>query len=85
MNKVEKAFAADGALAKVIEGYQPRQQQTELANTFWHGINQQQLVIAEAGTGTGKTFAYLIPSLLANKKVIVSTGTKALQEQLYHR
>ncbi|AWB67858.1 ATP-dependent helicase [Saccharobesus litoralis] len=85
MNKVEKVFSQSGQLAKAIDGYQPRQAQIELASGFWQAMNNKQLLVAEAGTGTGKTFAYLVPALLSDKKVIVSTGTKALQEQLFHR
>ncbi|WP_343044261.1 ATP-dependent DNA helicase [Marinifaba aquimaris] len=82
---VSKAFAKDGLLAQAIDGYQPRDAQIELSKSFEKIIKQKQLLIAEAGTGTGKTFAYLVPALLSNKKVVISTGTKALQEQLYHR
>ncbi|WP_111980060.1 ATP-dependent DNA helicase [Algibacillus agarilyticus] len=85
MNKVEKVFCKDGLLSQAIDGYQPRDAQIELANSFWQAMNDKALLIAEAGTGTGKTFAYLVPALLSDKKVIISTGTKALQEQLYHR
>ncbi|KMT66547.1 ATP-dependent DNA helicase [Catenovulum maritimum] len=83
--KLEQVFSADGALATNIEGYQPRQAQVELATAFAKAIQQKELLVAEAGTGTGKTFAYLIPALLSERKVIISTGTKNLQEQLFHR
>ncbi|MBO9488744.1 ATP-dependent DNA helicase [Endozoicomonas sp. G2_1] len=85
MNSVERAFAENGLLAKVIEGYAPRQPQIDMALEVADAIEHQASLIAEAGTGTGKTFAYLIPALLSQKKVIVSTGTKNLQDQLFHK
>ncbi|EWH09605.1 helicase c2 [Catenovulum agarivorans DS-2] len=85
MSQVDKVFSKDGALAKAIDGFQPRVPQVKLALAFEKAIQDKSLLIAEAGTGTGKTFAYLIPALLSDKKVIISTGTKNLQEQLFHR
>jgi ATP-dependent DNA helicase DinG len=78
-------FGSDGALAEVIAGYLPRAGQIEMAQTIADAIDKQQHLIAEAGTGTGKTFAYLIPAILSRKKVIVSTGTKNLQDQLFSK
>lgn len=85
MLKIEQAFSTSGALAQVIQGYSPRQPQIDMAIEVEQAIEKQSTLIAEAGTGTGKTFAYLIPALLADKQVIVSTGTKNLQEQLFHK
>jgi len=85
MSVVEQAFSQTGLLAKVLNGYSPRQAQIDMALDVERAINQESCLIVEAGTGTGKTFAYLIPSLLSEKKVIVSTGTKNLQEQLFHK
>ncbi|MEW6981847.1 ATP-dependent DNA helicase [Colwelliaceae bacterium 6471] len=90
MTSVEQAFSQSGLLAKAVQGYSPRQAQIDMANEVAKAIEQQSCLIVEAGTGTGKTFAYLIPALLANtadepKKIIVSTGTKNLQEQLFHK
>ncbi|NQY63554.1 MAG: ATP-dependent DNA helicase [Alteromonadaceae bacterium] len=85
MTPVEQAFSTSGFLAKTIEGYSPRQPQIDMAVEVATAIDKQSCLIVEAGTGTGKTFAYLIPALLADKKVIVSTGTKNLQEQLFHK
>jgi len=85
MSVVEHAFSQSGLLAKVLDGYSPRQAQIDMAVEVELAIEQKTSLIVEAGTGTGKTFAYLIPSLLSNKKVIVSTGTKNLQEQLFHK
>ena len=55
------------------------------AEAIWQAVEQQQILVAEAGTGTGKTFAYLVPALLAGHKVLLSTGTKTLQDQLFSR
>ncbi|HCM48684.1 MAG TPA: ATP-dependent helicase [Colwellia sp.] len=90
ISNVSKAFANDGALAKAITGFSPRQAQTDMALDVAHAIDKESSLIVEAGTGTGKTFAYLIPAFLAlnpknPKKIVVSTGTKNLQEQLFHK
>ncbi|WP_371372810.1 ATP-dependent DNA helicase [Thalassotalea aquiviva] len=85
MSAVAKAFANNGVLAQHITGFKPRQAQLEMALEVEQTIAKQQQLIVEAGTGTGKTFAYLIPALQSGKKVIVSTGTKNLQEQLFHK
>ena len=82
---VSALFAADGPLAKKLKGYRPRTQQTELANTIAQTIADQGTLVAEAGTGTGKTFAYLVPVLVHGGKVLISTGTKTLQDQLFAR
>ncbi|CAM2777224.1 ATP-dependent DNA helicase [Vibrio rarus] len=83
--KISSVFSADGALGQTISGFQPRDEQTMMAERVYHAIQQQQPLVIEAGTGTGKTFAYLAPALLSGKKTIVSTGSKNLQEQLFHR
>nr|WP_235840087.1 ATP-dependent DNA helicase [Derxia lacustris] len=83
--EVERLFAADGPVAQAAGGYRPRAAQLELAKAIAEAIAQRGALVAEAGTGTGKTFAYLAPALLWGGKVIVSTGTKTLQDQLYHR
>lgn len=85
MSAVEQAFSQAGLLANIIQGYSPRQPQVDMALEVEIAIEQQKSLIVEAGTGTGKTFAYLIPALLSKKRVIVSTGTKNLQEQLFHK
>jgi len=78
-------FAEGGALAQRIAGFRRRPQQLELARAILDAIERSGALVAEAGTGTGKTFAYLVPALLAGGKVIVSTGTKTLQDQLFDR
>ncbi len=85
MTELEAFFASDGGLAAVIPGYQPRAAQLEMAEAIAHAIGANQHLIAEAGTGTGKTFAYLVPSILSGKKTIISTGTKNLQDQLFNK
>src|SRR5690606_24278738 len=82
---VHEAFAADGALAARIPGFRHRAGQLEMALAIHEAIEQCGVLIAEAGTGTGKTFAYLVPALLSGGKVLVSTGTKTLQDQLFDR
>lgn len=78
-------FATDGALAQKIEGFKPREPQRLMANAVALAIKNKQGLVVEAGTGTGKTYAYLAPALRSGKKVIISTGSKALQDQLYSR
>ncbi|QUG75951.1 ATP-dependent helicase [Erwinia sp. E602] len=78
-------FAVDGALAKAIPGFKPREPQRLMAAAVERAIDGRHELVVEAGTGTGKTYAYLAPALRAGKKVIVSTGSKALQDQLYSR
>jgi ATP-dependent DNA helicase DinG len=80
-----RAFAEDGPLAAAVPGYRVRPQQQEMALAILEAIERTGALAVEAGTGTGKTFAYLVPALLAGGKVIVSTGTKTLQDQLYDR
>ncbi|MFH0262100.1 ATP-dependent DNA helicase [Vibrio barjaei] len=82
---IKKAFASDGALGRVIPGFQPRQPQLDMADAVEQAIHNEDQLVVEAGTGTGKTFAYLVPALLSGKKTIISTGSKNLQEQLFHR
>lgn len=77
-------FAADGQLAKAIPGFKPREPQRQMAVAVSEAIEASRPLVVEAGTGTGKTYAYLAPALRA-KKVIISTGSKALQDQLYSR
>ncbi|MBN2646506.1 MAG: ATP-dependent DNA helicase [Thiotrichales bacterium] len=74
-----------GLLSQQVPGYAPRQAQIEMAQEVAQAIAQAETLLAEAGTGTGKTFAYLLPALLSGKKVLVSTATKTLQEQLVQK
>ena len=85
MHDLELLFSAQGTLAQSITGYRVRSQQLAMAQAVAHAIQQQRILVAEAGTGTGKTLAYLVPALLSGGKVIISTGTKTLQDQLFNR
>lgn len=78
-------FGSSGPLAQSLPNFHPRQQQIELATAIETAIRDRAQLVAEAGTGTGKTFAYLIPALLSGGKVIIATGTKTLQDQLFER
>lgn len=78
-------FATDGALAVAIPGFKPREPQRQMADAVRQAIESKNELVVEAGTGTGKTYAYLAPALRSGKKIIVSTGSKALQDQLYNR
>lgn len=82
---LDEVFAEDGLFAAAFPDYKLRPQQLEMAHAVANTIAAKGQLIAEAGTGTGKTFAYLVPALLSGGKVIVSTGTKTLQDQLFKR
>jgi ATP-dependent DNA helicase DinG len=82
---LERTFAADGPFAEHVPGFRLRAGQVEMSEAIGEAIENTGVLVAEAGTGTGKTFAYLVPALLAGGKVIVSTGTKTLQDQLFDR
>ncbi len=84
-SKPSEILSENGPVANSIEGFSPREQQQEMADVIGDNLEQNGVLIGEAGTGTGKTFAYLVPALMSGKKVIISTGTKHLQDQLYHR
>jgi ATP-dependent DNA helicase DinG len=75
----------DGPFAREVPGFAPRAAQQAMAAAVEEAIAERQMLVAEAGTGTGKTYAYLVPALMSGKRVIVSTGTKTLQDQLFHR
>jgi ATP-dependent DNA helicase DinG len=80
-----EVLSENGPLTKSIDGFAARIQQQEMAETINMALNERYSLICEAGTGTGKTFAYLVPVLMSGKKVIISTGTKHLQDQLFHK
>lgn len=85
MADIKALFAAGGALAKAIRDYQPRPGQQELAEAVADNLTGDGILLAEAGTGTGKTFAYLLPLLASGKKGLVSTATRNLQEQIFSK
>jgi ATP-dependent DNA helicase DinG len=78
-------LGADGPFAGLIEGFAPREVQIEMAERVERIIREDGALVIEAGTGVGKTFAYLVPALLCGRKVIISTGTRNLQDQLFHK
>jgi ATP-dependent DNA helicase DinG len=84
-SQLVQIFKQDGALSEAIVGFSERAQQLEMALAIESAIKDNKQLVAEAGTGTGKTFAYLVPALLSGGKVIISTGTKNLQDQLFNR
>jgi ATP-dependent DNA helicase DinG len=85
MQDFEDIFGAEGPLAAAIPGFATRDEQIAMAEQVWHALRSHGRLIVEAGTGTGKTFAYLVPALLSGRRVIISTGTRNLQDQLFHR
>ena len=82
---VARAFAADGPLARADAGYVERDVQQRFAQAVTEALDGRSALVAEAGTGVGKTFAYLVPLLLSGGRALVSTATKSLQDQLYLR
>ncbi len=85
LQELSDIFALDGPIAKAMPDYRPRQAQLELAQAIEETLRDHSTLIAEAGTGTGKTWAYLVPAFLSGSKVLVSTGTRTLQDQLFRR
>ncbi|MCP3867871.1 MAG: ATP-dependent DNA helicase [Gammaproteobacteria bacterium] len=85
MKDVADILGPQGLLASNLEGFAYRSQQEEMAAQVARTLEQGGVLITEAGTGTGKTFAYLVPALISGRKVIISTGTRNLQDQLFHR
>ena len=81
--KASQYLGETGPFSKLVEGFQVRESQLALSDAITSAIDQNDVLVAEAGTGIGKTFAYLVPAVLSDKKVIISTGTKHLQDQLY--
>src|ERR1700757_1693400 len=82
---IEQVFAPNGQLARALPGFEARPGQVQMAQLVERGILEGVHTIVEAGTGVGKSLAYLVPALRAGKKVVVSTGTIALQEQLVRK
>ncbi len=85
MPSVADALGANGALSQSLSGFAPRQAQIEMADAVALAIEEKGVLVAEAGTGIGKTFAYLAPAMLSGSKCIISTGTKHLQDQLFKK
>lgn len=85
MHDYGELFGTEGPLATAIPGFATRDEQIAMAEQVALALRSRGRLIVEAGTGTGKTFAYLVPALLSGRRVIVSTGTRNLQDQLFHR
>ena len=82
---IAELLGADGPLAQALPGFAPRETQQAMAEAVEQAIAERSTLLVEAGTGTGKTFAYLLPALQSGRKVLIATGTRALQDQLFHR
>ena len=82
MIAIDEVFAAGGPVERTLAGFEARPGQVQMARLIERGILENVHTIVEAGTGIGKSLAYLVPTLRSGKKVVVSTGTIALQEQL---
>ncbi|HEX4388815.1 MAG TPA: ATP-dependent DNA helicase [Steroidobacteraceae bacterium] len=83
MLDLEDIFGGDGALARALPGFRARREQLRMAQRIAAALAERESLVVEAGTGTGKTFAYLVPALLSGLRVLISTGTRTLQDQLY--
>ena len=83
--RVADTLSSHGVLAQTVPGFQPRQGQTDMAMAVSRTVQEGGQLVVEAGTGTGKTYAYLVPVLLSGQRALVSTATKALQDQLFSR
>jgi ATP-dependent DNA helicase DinG len=85
LRDVDDILGAEGPLARSLPGFAPRAEQIEMARCVAAALRRLEPLVIEAGTGTGKTYAYLVPVLLSGRHAIISTGTRTLQDQLYHR
>jgi len=83
MLELEDIFGEGGPLQRALQGFNVRRQQVHMAERVAAALARREILTVEAGTGTGKTFAYLVPALLSGARVLVSTGTRTLQDQLY--
>ena len=81
----ETCFGGDGWLAQEVPGYRPRTEQGAMAEAVWQAMQQDRMLAVEAGTGVGKTFAYLMPVLASGHKALIATGTRHLQDQLFRK
>jgi ATP-dependent DNA helicase DinG len=85
MLELEDIFGEGGPLQRALPGFNVRRQQVHMAERVAGALARREILTVEAGTGTGKTFAYLVPALLSGVRVLVSTGTRTLQDQLYSK
>ena len=85
MSPVAEVFRPGGILARTFDGFVTRPTQQHMAERIAAAMAERERLLVEAGTGTGKTFAYMVPALLSGLRVLISTGTRTLQDQLYSR
>src|SRR6188474_142460 len=85
MQSLDEVFGPRGPLARTLPGFTPRRSQLAMADRVALSLANRAPLVIEAGTGTGKTFAYLVPALLSGKRVLISTGTRTLQDQLFSK
>src|SRR3954465_5356051 len=85
MHDLDEVFGPQGPLKRTLAGFTPRRSQLAMAQRVALALDNRAPLVVEAGTGTGKTFAYLVPALLSGKRVIISTGTRTLQDQLFNK
>jgi ATP-dependent DNA helicase DinG len=85
MLNLEAILGEHGPLLRALEGFRPRPAQQQMAARIEAALHAREVLLVEAGTGTGKTYAYLVPALLSGLRVLISTGTRTLQDQLFHR
>lgn len=84
VNSITEVLGNDGPIARHLSGFAPRLEQQHLAEAIFSTFEDGSVLVGEAGTGTGKTFAYLVPALLSGQRIIISTGTRHLQDQLFY-
>ena len=85
MDDIAAVLGPGGRLSRALAGYEHRPEQLTLAREVARAFDERRMLVAEAGTGTGKTLAYLVPAILSGRRVVVSTATKNLQDQLFHK
>lgn len=85
MLNLEAILGADGPLTRLLPAFRPRPAQQQMAARIDAALQAREILLVEAGTGTGKTYAYLVPALLSGLRILISTGTRTLQDQLFHR
>jgi len=85
VSRLQEVFGAGGSLSRALDGFVARPSQQQMAERIAVALEEREHLLVEAGTGTGKTFAYLVPALTSGRRVLISTGTRTLQDQLYTR
>src|SRR5580693_8676044 len=85
MSDLSEIFGPEGPLKRALPGFRARTQQARMAERVGEALERRSVLIVEAGTGTGKTFSYLVPALLCGARILISTGTRTLQDQLFSK